>query len=83
MLQRKVISIVRKKISTSFSADEHLRILQKKSQNFSMSNFPNKWIDRGGPIRLANRSTDLTHLIFYLWGNLKKQMLFKKASKKL
>lgn len=33
--------------------------------------FPNRWIGRGGPIRWAPRSPDLTPLDFYLWGHLK------------
>jgi hypothetical protein len=33
--------------------------------------FPQRWIGRGGPIRWAPRSPDLTPLDFFLWGHLK------------
>ena len=33
--------------------------------------FPERWIGRGGPIRWARRSPDLTPLDFYLWDHLK------------
>ena len=33
--------------------------------------FPRRWIGRGGPIRWAPRSPDLTPLDFFLWGHLK------------
>jgi hypothetical protein len=33
--------------------------------------FPNRWIGRGGPIRWAPRSPDLTPLDFFLWGHIK------------
>lgn len=33
--------------------------------------FPNKWIERGGPVPWPARSPDLTPLDFYLWGQLK------------
>jgi hypothetical protein len=33
--------------------------------------FPNRWIGRGGPIRWAPRSPDLTPLDFFLWGHVK------------
>ncbi|KAJ4448490.1 hypothetical protein ANN_10506 [Periplaneta americana] len=33
--------------------------------------FPDRWIDRGGPIAWPPRSPDLNPLDFYLWGHLK------------
>jgi hypothetical protein len=33
--------------------------------------FPNRWIGRGGSIRWAPRSPDLTPLDFFLWGHIK------------
>lgn len=36
--------------------------------------FPNRWIGRGGPIRWAPRSPDLTPSDFYLWGHLKNKI---------
>ncbi|CAF3484969.1 unnamed protein product [Rotaria socialis] len=35
------------------------------------NHFPNRWIRRGGPIRWAPRSPDLTPLDFVLWGHVK------------
>ena len=35
------------------------------------NHFPNRWIVRGGPIRWAPRSPDLTPLGFFLWGHVK------------
>ena len=35
------------------------------------SQFPQRWIGRGGPIRWALRSPDLTPLDFFLWDHLK------------
>ena len=33
--------------------------------------FPNRWLDRGGPVAWPPRSPDLTHLDYYLWGHMK------------
>ena len=33
--------------------------------------FPNRWLDRGGPVAWAPRSPDLTPLDYYLWGHMK------------
>lgn len=35
------------------------------------TNYPNKWIGRGGPIPWPARSPDLTPMDFYLWGHMK------------
>ena len=35
------------------------------------NHFPNRWIERGGPIRWAPHSLDLTPLDFFLWGHVK------------
>jgi DDE superfamily endonuclease/Helix-turn-helix domain (DUF4817) len=38
------------------------------------AHFRNRWIGRGGSIRWAPRSPDLTPLDFYLWGHLKNKI---------
>ena len=40
-------------------------------RRFLDKTFPGRWIGRGGPIRLAPRSSGLTPLDFFLWGHLK------------
>lgn len=35
------------------------------------TNYPNKWIGRGGPIPWPARSPDLTPMDFYVWGHMK------------
>jgi len=40
-------------------------------RHYLNNQFPDRWIGRGGPIRWAPRSPDLTPLDFYLWGHLK------------
>jgi len=44
--------------------------------------FPQRWIGRGGPIRWAPRSPDLTPLDFFLWGYLK-NIIYKTPIKDL
>mgnify|MGYP001047299604 CR=1 FL=1 len=44
--------------------------------------FPNRWIGRGGPIRWAPRSPDLTPLDFFLWGHVK-NIIYKSPVKNL
>ena len=33
--------------------------------------FPNRWIGRGGPVQWSPRSPDLTHMDFFIWGEMK------------
>ena len=35
------------------------------------TNYPNKWIGRGGPIPWPARSPDLTPMDYYAWGHMK------------
>jgi len=42
--------------------------------------FPNKWIDRGGPVLFPARSPDLTCLDFYLWGRVKELAYFQRST---
>ena len=40
-------------------------------RRFLDKTFPGRWLGRGGTIRWAPRSSDLTPLDFFLWGHLK------------
>lgn len=40
-------------------------------RNWLNTNYPDRWIGRGGPIELPARSPDLTPCDFYLWGCMK------------
>jgi hypothetical protein len=40
--------------------------------------FPDKWIDRAGPIAWPPRSPDLTSLDCFLWGHLETVVYFSK-----
>jgi len=42
--------------------------------------FPNKWIDRGGPVLFPARSLDLTCMDFYLWGKVKVLAYFQRPT---
>ena len=33
--------------------------------------FPNRWLDRGGPVAWSARSPELTPIVFYYWGHMK------------
>lgn len=39
--------------------------------NYLNTNFPERWIGRGGPVRWPARSPDLTKMDFFLWGYVK------------
>ena len=43
-------------------------------RQFLDQQFPNRWIGRGGPVRWAPRSPDLTPLDFFLWVHVKNQV---------
>lgn len=43
-------------------------------RQFLSQTFPDRWIGRGGPIRWAPRSPDLTPLDFFLWGHVKNKV---------
>jgi len=40
-------------------------------REYLIESFPNRWIGRGGPVAWPLRSSDLTHLDYYLWGHMK------------
>jgi len=43
----------------------------REVKDFLNWNYPNRWIDRQGPIAWSPRSPDLKQLDFYLWGHMK------------
>lgn len=46
---------------------------------FLDSEFPNRWVGRGGPVNWPARSPDLTPLDFYLWSELKRLVYTEEA----
>lgn len=62
---------LRKVRSIIFQQDGAPTHFASSVREFLHQNSPNRWIGRGGSIRWAPRSPDLTPLDFFLWGTVK------------
>jgi hypothetical protein len=49
----------------------HVLYLTRHVREYLNKSFPNRWLNRGGPVAWPPRSPDLTHLNYYLWGHMK------------
>ncbi|CAF1581905.1 unnamed protein product [Rotaria sp. Silwood1] len=65
------IKRLRKVRSVIFQQDGAPAHFSADVRHYLNDQFPDRWIGRGGSIRWAPRSPDLTPLDFYLWGHLK------------
>ena len=54
-----------------FQHDGALPHYTRHVREYLNESFPNRCLDRGGPVAWPQRSPDLTPLDYYLWGNMK------------